>query len=285
MNNKLAILNCMTVDVEDYFHVSAFSDVISPNDWDNYESRVERNTYQLLELFSEFNIKATFFVLGWVAERHPVLVRDIAVAGHEVACHGYSHQLVYNQKKEIFREETIRAKKTLEDITSKDVIGYRAASYSITKKSLWAFDILTDAGFIYDSSIFPILHDRYGIPDAKAEPHILTAPNGKHIIEFPLSKAKWFGIDVPVAGGGYFRLLPYFVTKTGLNQIIKKEKRPFIFYLHPWEIDTKQPKLKAKWLSRFRHYTNLGKTESRLKKLMNDYEFSTVSKVLSQIGY
>jgi len=277
------MINALTVDVEDYFHVSAFANVISIDDWDKFESRVVRNTHRLLDLFAKNKIIGTFFVLGWVAERYPSLVRDIANQGHEIACHGYSHQLIYNQDKDVFRNETIKAKNLLEDIIQAEVAGYRAASYSITNKSLWALDILTEAGFTYDSSIFPIRHDRYGIPGAKSCPHILTAPNGKKIVEFPLSKAKWFGMDVPVSGGGYFRLLPYFVTRAGLKTIINKNCSPFIFYLHPWEIDPDQPRISAKWLSRFRHYNNLHKTELRVNKLLGEFRFSTIKDVLAQL--
>jgi polysaccharide deacetylase family protein (PEP-CTERM system associated) len=233
----------------------------------------------LLDLFDQHGVKATFFVLGWVAERTPGLVREIASRGHEVACHGYSHQLVYNQSPRVFREETIRSKILLEDIIQSPVNGYRAASYSITGRSLWALDIIADAGFEYDSSIFPVHHDRYGIPDASEYPHRLKTPNGNWLVEFPLSTARIFGLRLPVAGGGYFRLYSYAITKAGLNQINRRQK-PFIFYLHPWEIDTEQPKISAGWKSRFRHYNNLDKCEHRLRRLMNDFNFGTAAAVL-----
>lgn len=275
----MIIRNALTVDVEDYFHVSAFSECIDKKDWDSYPLRVEKNTRRLLDLFDLHSVKATFFVLGWVAERTPGLVREIAARGHEVACHGYSHQLVYNQSPGIFREETIRSKTLLEDIIQSPVNGYRAASYSITGRSLWALDIIADAGFEYDSSIFPVRHDRYGIPDASVYPHRLKTPNGSWLVEFPLSTARIFGLRLPVAGGGYFRLYSYAITKAGLNQI-NRRKKPFIFYLHPWEIDTEQPKISAGWKSRFRHYNNLDKCEHRLKRLMNDFNFGTAAGVL-----
>jgi len=279
MLGKNNIVNVMTVDVEDYYHVSAFSDVISKSDWGKYESRVANNTKILLELFSDFKIKSTFFVLGWVAERNPDLIRDIAGEGHEIASHGYSHQLIYNQTREKFKEETLRSKHILEDIIQKPVNGYRAASYSITQKSKWALDILAEIGFEYDSSIFPIRHDRYGIPEATTKPHLITTQAGNCIIEYPLSTLKIFGYSLPVAGGGYFRLYPYALTKLALERI-NKQNEPFIFYLHPWEIDPEQPKINASYLSKFRHYNNLHKCRTRLSKLLSEFKFDTVSNVL-----
>ena len=280
----MIIRNALTVDVEDYFHVSAFSECIDQKDWDSYPLRVEKNTRRLLDLFDLHSVKATFFVLGWVAERAPGLVREIAARGHEVACHGYSHQLVYNQSPRIFREETIRSKTLLEDIIQAPVSGYRAASYSITGRSLWALDIIADAGFEYDSSIFPVRHDRYGIPDASVYPNRMKTPNGSWLVEFPLSTARIFGLRLPVAGGGYFRLYPYWLTRAGLNRINGRENKPFIFYLHPWELDHEQPRIKASLLSRFRHYNNLGKCESRLRNLMTDFSFTTARRVLHDCG-
>jgi polysaccharide deacetylase family protein (PEP-CTERM system associated) len=279
----MTILNALTVDVEDYFHVSAFSKSISRTDWDRQPLRVEKNTHRLLDLFDEAQIKATFFVLGWVAERNNRLVKEIANRGHEVASHGYSHQLVYNQSQDIFREETIRSKSLLEDIVQVQVRGYRAASYSITRDSLWALDILAEAGFQYDSSIFPVHHDRYGIPDALEMPHILKTPKGRSLAEFSLSTAKIFNYKIPVAGGGYFRLYPYLLTRAGLRQV-NARRQPFIFYLHPWEIDPDQPKVQAGWFSKFRHYNNLEKCEPRLQRLMKDFQFGTACQVLEYLG-
>ncbi|MDH5515813.1 MAG: DUF3473 domain-containing protein [Gammaproteobacteria bacterium] len=277
------IKNALTVDVEDYFHVSAFAGSIDRKDWDSIPLRVVDNTQRLLQLFADSNVKATFFVLGWVAERVPELVRDIAKENHEVACHGYSHELVYNQSPEVFRQETVRSKSLLEDIIQAPVYGYRAASYSITDRSLWAIDVLCEAGFTYDSSIFPIRHDRYGIPGSPEHPYNLDSPNGQVLTEFPLSTASILGYRLPVAGGGYFRLYPYRLTKMGLSQINRKEQ-PFIFYMHPWEIDPAQPRIAASRLSRFRHYNNLNKFESRLQNLMNDFRFGRVSDVLGDMG-
>jgi len=280
----MSVKNALTVDVEDYFQVSAFAGSVKQDEWDARPLRVEANTHKLLDLFDEFGVKATFFTLGWVAERKPGLITEIAKRGHEVACHGYSHQLVYNQTPEVFRQETIRAKSILEDIIQQPVLGYRAASYSITKKSLWALDILVESGFVYDSSIFPVRHDRYGIPDTPEHPYQLKTPAGYSIIEFPLSTAKVFNYRLPIAGGGYFRLYPYWLSKTGLKQINRQQK-PFIFYLHPWEVDPEQPRISSSWFSRFRHYNNLDKCEPRLRKLMSDFQFTTTRDVLGDLGF
>ena len=278
------IVNAFTVDVEDYFQVAALAPAIERASWPQRESRVERNTGVLLDLLAERGIHGTFFVLGWIAERHPDLIRRIAAAGHEIACHGFSHQLVYEQTPEEFREETARSKSTLEDLSGTAVIGYRAASFSITRRSLWALDVLIDLGFEYDSSIFPIRHDRYGIPGADPRPSRLMAPSGRTLAEFPLSAASYLGVRVPVSGGGYFRLLPYLVTRAGLRQINGTGERPFAFYLHPWEIDPHQPRVRVGWLSRFRHYTNLDRCESRLRRLLAEFRFASMREVLHRAG-
>jgi polysaccharide deacetylase family protein (PEP-CTERM system associated) len=280
----MTLTNALTVDVEDYFHVSAFSDHIDRNHWDSYPCRVEANTRALLGLFEKASVKATFFVLGWVAERYPALVRDIASAGHEVACHGYSHELVYRQTPAVFRDETRRAKEVLENIIQQPVNGYRAASYSITPKSTWALDVIAELGFRYDSSIFPVRHDRYGMPGARREPHVLKTPAGHTLVEFPLSTLQAFRYRLPVAGGGYFRLFPYWFTRYALGRINNADRLPFIFYLHPWEIDTNQPRVQAGRLSRFRHYQNLDRCEQRLVALLKDFSFDTVEQVLANSG-
>ena len=280
---KNPIINALTVDVEDYFQVSAFAGNIDQTDWDVCESRVEANNARLLELFDRFDYKATFFVLGWVAERYPQIVKSIHEKGHEVACYGYSYQLVYNQTPEVFAAETVKAKEILEDIIQGPVLGYRAASYSITQKSMWALDILAESGFTYDSSIFPVRHDRYGIPGAEDKPHQLTTPSGHTLIEFPISTKSYFGYRLPVGGGGYFRIYPYAFSRMALNSINKSLRQPFIFYLHPWEVDPDQPRIESSWLSRFRHYNNLDKCEERLTKLLTDFRFSTVKSVLSDL--
>jgi polysaccharide deacetylase family protein (PEP-CTERM system associated) len=228
--------------------------------------------------------QATFFVLGWVAERHPELVRTIQACGHEVASHGYAHRRIYTQTPAQFREETRLSLKILEDITGKRVLGYRAASYSITKESLWALDILKEEGFTYDSSIFPVHHDRYGIPGYQRFCHVLGGDHGKQLVEFPISTLCLAGLNVPIAGGGYFRLYPYGVTRWALRQINEKEKQPILIYLHPWEIDPDQPRIHGSVLSRFRQYINLEKTESRLTRLLQDFRFGTMFKVLQEQG-
>jgi polysaccharide deacetylase family protein (PEP-CTERM system associated) len=280
----MSITNALTIDVEDYFHVAALAPNIHRDSWTTREPRVVGNTHKLLSIFEQSGVQGTFFVLGWVAERYPQLVRDIAARGHEIACHGFSHRLVYEQSPEEFYAETLRAKDLLEDITGSAVLGYRAASYSIVRESLWALDILVELGFVYDSSICPVRHDRYGIPDAERVPHRLSTPNNKIIVEWPLSTAKAFGYRLPVAGGGYFRLLPYWLTHWGLASINQREKLPFIFYLHPWEIDPAQPRVPASLISQFRHYTNLGKCEERLRCLLDEFQFGTARDGLVQLG-
>ena len=276
--------NALTIDVEDYFHVSAFADSITPESWSERECRVEKNTYKLLEIFDDAGYKATFFILGWVAENYPGLLKDIQQQGHEIASHGYSHQLVYNQTREMFKKETLKSKQLIEDIIGWEVIGYRAASYSITKDSLWALDVLAEAGFKYDSSIFPVRHDRYGIPDAEVAPHRLITPSGMTLAEFPLTTLRLPGFRLPMAGGGYFPLFPFFVFYNAARYINKIQKQPLIFYLHPWEIDIDQPKIDASWFSRFRHYNNVDNCEERLVRFLSHFEFTTTKSVLTETG-
>lgn len=277
-------VNAFSIDVEDYFQVAALAPAISRESWPTREYRVEANTERILSLLAEKGVHGTFFVLGWVAEKSPDLVKRIAAAGHEIACHGFSHQLIYSQSQSEFREETARAKGFLESLLGERVLGYRAASFSITSRSLWALDILIDLGFEYDSSIFPIRHDRYGIPGASAAIGRISAPSQRTLVEFPMSAASFMGVQVPVSGGGYFRILPYWLTRTGLRQINEKAGRPFTFYLHPWEVDPGQPRVKVSAFSRFRHYTNLHRCESRLRQLLTDFSFSTMRDVLGARG-
>ena len=279
----MSIINALTIDVEDYYQVAAFFDVIKMSEWDTHEHRVVQNTQRILDLCAKENIQATFFVLGWVAEKFPQLAQTIAERGHEIASHGYSHQLIYQQTPTEFRQETLRAKALLEDQIQKPVLGYRAASYSITNDSLWALDILAEAGFVYDSSIFPVRHDRYGIPDTPRHPYLLTTPAGANLIEFPISTKKLMNYQLPVAGGGYFRLFPYWLTKGALRSINRHEQKPFVFYLHPWEVDPDQPRIKASRLSRFRHYNNLKRCEQRLQQLLKQFSFGTMHSVLQQM--
>lgn len=274
----------MTVDVEDYFQVEAFSKHIDRKTWSTREVRVVDNTHRLLDTFDRFQVRATFFVLGWVAEHYPQLVKDIGARGHEVACHGWSHRLVYKQSRQEFHEETERSKRTLEDLVGQPVLGYRAASYSIVNASLWALDTLCELGFVYDSSIFPVRHDNYGIPDANVSPYRHRTASGNEIVEFPLTTIKLLGYRLPVSGGGYFRVFPYMLTRAALRSINQRERRPFIFYLHPWEIDPHQPRIRAGWLSRFRHYTNLTKCEDRLCRLLGEFSFVPARDTLASLS-
>jgi polysaccharide deacetylase family protein (PEP-CTERM system associated) len=278
------VVNAFSVDVEDYFQVAALARAIPRDSWSQREYRAEANTDRVLAVLAEHQVRATFFVLGWIAEKSPALVKRIAAAGHEIASHGYSHELIYTQTRSEFRLETARSKNHLEDLTGRPVVGYRAASFSITSESLWALDVLIDLGFQYDSSVFPIRHDRYGIPDAPVEPGRVTAPSGRTLVEFPMAAAEYFGARLPVSGGGYFRILPYFLTRAGLRRINSKQRRPFIFYMHPWEVDPGQPRVDAGFVSNFRHYTNLDRCEPRLRRLFEDFEFSSVREVLEARG-
>jgi len=279
-DNVVSSKNVFSIDVEDYFHVAAFSKVVSMSDWSSYKSRVVRNTEVILDMLDKHHVKATFFVLGWVCEKEPGLIKKIYSAGHEIASHGYSHQMIYNQTPEKFREETLRSKKLLEDVIGEKVRGYRAASYSITKKSLWALDILAEAGFEYDSSIFPVRHDNYGLTTSPVEPYKIITASGAELIEFPLTSLNVFGYRLPVAGGGYFRLFPFWFVNWALKRINATTGRPFLFYIHPWEVDTEQPKIEAGFKSSFRHYNNLDKCEARLNKLLNNFPFGRFSDYL-----
>jgi polysaccharide deacetylase family protein (PEP-CTERM system associated) len=269
----------MTVDVEDYFHVSVFERTVSRERWTTLESRVQANTERLLTLCDEHDVKATFFVLAWVAERYPGLVRSIVTGGHELASHGYGHRLVYNQTPEEFRSDVRRAKRLLEDAGGVEVRGYRAPSFSVTNQSLWALDVLLDEGYRYDASIFPIRHDRYGIPDAPRWPKAIDRPRGR-IFEVPGSTVRVGTVNLPVAGGGYFRILPYAWTRWGIRRVNEREQQPAVFYLHPWEIDPDQPRLPAGALGTFRHYRNLQRTEARLRRLLTDFRFAPLNVVL-----
>jgi polysaccharide deacetylase family protein (PEP-CTERM system associated) len=278
------MLNALTIDVEDYYHVAGFASVIQPRDWEQYESRVERNVDRLMAILDEYRTRATFFILGWVAERHPHLPRAIQECGHEVASHGYAHQCIYTQTPEQFREETRRSRQILEDTIGRPILGYRAASYSITQQSLWALEILREEGFLYDSSIFPIHHDRYGIPGYSRFCRIIDGREGKGLVEFPPSTVRLVGANIPIAGGGYFRIYPYAFTRWGIRHLNTTERQPAVVYLHPWEIDPQQPRIPAKAFSRFRQYFNLDQTATRLIRLLQDFTFGTMASVLTEQG-
>ena len=277
------MLNALSFDVEDYFQVAALADAVDRSSWESMPRRVERNTSLLLDILASSNTRATFFFLGWVAEREPQLVRRVAAAGHEVACHGYSHRLVYEQTPAEFREETLRSKALLEDQAQVPVLGYRAASYSITRRSLWALDTLVEAGFVYDSSIFPVRHDivwhSRRAPCASPDSARRRATRGIPAIDGVLP-----GMRLPVAGGGYFRIFPYGITRWAVRRV-NAEGLPFIFYLHPWEVDPDQPRVRVGWLSRFRHYTNLDHCEARLRRLVGEFQFAPAREVLEAQGW
>lgn len=277
----MKVLNALTVDVEDYFQVSAFADQIPFSHWESYESRVCANTERLLDIFGALDVRGTFFVLGWVAERYPHLVRRIHAAGHELASHSYGHGLVYDTTPEGFCDDLRRAREAIEDAAGVRVSGYRAPSYSITEMSLWALDVLVSEGYAYDSSIYPIRHDRYGIPTWPRHIHRVERLGGG-LWELPGSTVRRGGVNLPIGGGGYFRLLPYEWTRRGIRALNQVEGQPAIFYLHPWEIDPEQPRVNTGMLSRFRHYYNLEETETRLRRLLEEFSFTTVSEVLAR---
>ena len=332
--------NILSIDLEDYFMVSAFEDVVRRENWERYESRIEHNTYHLLEILDNIqppcenntpstddsepsihrSLKATFFCLGWAAERFPNLIKAIHYQGHEIASHGYNHRMLTSMSRKEFREDIRKSKAILEDLIGERIIGYRAPSYSITQRTIWALEILAEEGFLYDSSIFPIHHDRYGIPNAPRHPFYIEfghadvlsqlkipkylnkiirsddqiraknlnsnrhdpAPcplppaSSDFIIEFPLTTIRLFGLNIPFAGGGYFRLFPLWFTLWAVRRVSRNDNGPLIFYMHPWEIDPGQPKIYGiSFISRFRHYSNIKKTEARLKKILRVTPFST----------
>jgi polysaccharide deacetylase family protein (PEP-CTERM system associated) len=273
--------HCLSFDIEEHFQVSAFESPMRRRHWEQLESRVEANTEKLLALLADNGVRATFFVLGWVAERHPSLVHRIADGRHEIASHGYGHELITNQTPQAFREDIRKAKCILESLISKPVLGYRAPSFSITKDTMWAVQILVEEGYVYDSSVFPILHDRYGMPSANPEVHQLLTSSGP-LWEVPPSTVKCMGVRFPVAGGGYFRLYPYAVLRTLLKRL-EGNGSVLVMYMHPWEFDPGQPRMEGSLVSRMRHYLNLNKTESRLRALLQDFAFGPIREVLSPI--
>jgi polysaccharide deacetylase family protein (PEP-CTERM system associated) len=278
------IVNALSFDVEEYFHAEAFAGVVRREDWSSLESRVVGATERLLEILDEACTSATFFVLGWVAERYPALVRQISGLGHDVACHGYGHQMITGLTRSHFADDVRRGKATIEDAIGGSVIGYRAPTFSVVRETLWSLEVLVDAGFRYDSSIFPIIHDRYGIRDAPRFPHQVTVGPGRAIAEFPLSTVERLGWRFPVAGGGYFRLLPYAFTGRAVRHLNDREGQPAIVYLHPWEMDSGQPRLPLSRLARVRHSVNTAGTEAKLRQLLRDFRFAPVEDVLVASG-
>ncbi len=276
--------NALTFDIEEYFHAEVFARTLSPEEWPSLASRVVDTTERLLDILDYADVRATFFVLGWIADRYPTLVQDIAGRGHEIACHGYGHQMIHRQSRLEFAKDLQQAKTAIEDAAGVAVIGYRAPTFSVVRETLWSLEVLWEAGFLYDSSIFPIAHDRYGIPDAPRCPHRVPITNGHGIAEFPLSTISVLGRRLPVAGGGYFRLLPYRVTRRAIQHLNDRERQPAIVYLHPWELDVHQPRVRVGWLSRFRHSVNTHSTEGKLRRLLSDFRFAPVRDILAGSG-
>lgn len=273
--------NALTIDVEDYFQVSAFDDIITRADWDSITPRVEANTDRLLQLFADTGATATFFTLGWVAQRFPTLMRRIVEQGHELASHGMMHYRASEQSPEVFRQDVRDTKKLLEDLGGCQVIGYRAPSFSVTKQNTWVYDVLADEGYLYSSSVYPVVHDHYGIPDAprnRYQPH-------PAITEIPMSTLQLFGKNIPVSGGGFFRLYPYPFTRWAIGRVNGMDRMPYMFYLHPWEIDPKQPRQQGLSLkTRFRHYLNLRRVEGRLDRMLKDFDWTSVDKAYGFAG-
>ncbi len=278
MTTAARVINAMTVDVEDYFQVSAFEKQVSKADWDTLPHRVAENTARILDLFAQHQVKATFFTLGWVAERYPQLIQRIVAEGHELASHGYEHIRVTEQSPEQFRADIIKAKQILEDVGGQPIIGYRAASYSIGAQNLWALQILEEEGHQYSSSIYPVKHDLYGMPSA---PRFLFTPeNTQKLVEIPITTLKILDRNIPCGGGGFFRLYPYHLSKWAYQYLNQVEKQPGIFYFHPWEIDPGQPRQQnLPFKSRFRHYLNLEKMPNRIYRLLEDFAWDTMQQV------
>lgn len=284
MNSPLSQINnnnAMTVDVEDYFHVSAFESAIKKSDWDSLQLRVEENTFQLLDLFDKYNAKSTFFTLGWVAERCPNLIKAIVDRGHELASHGYSHQRATEMTPTQFKDDVLRSKQILEDISGQKITGYRAPSFSINESNTWTYEILVELGFEYSSSTYPIEHDLYGVPNWPRFKY--ERPEG--IIEIPVPTIRKSGINTGIGGGGFYRLYPYWLSKKRINQFLATENQPYSFYFHPWEIDPHQPKINgASMKSRFRHYLNLSRMEGKIIRLLEDFNWSTMHNVYIESG-
>jgi polysaccharide deacetylase family protein (PEP-CTERM system associated) len=275
--------HAFTVDVEDYYQVEAFSAEVSRDAWPTFESRVVENTRRILRLLGDHGIRGTFYVLGYVARQHPELVREIQRDGHEIGCHGYSHQSLYRLSPEEFRADLLLATELLSDLVGERMTVYRAPNFSIRKDTLWGLEILAEAGYLIDSSIFPVHHDRYGIPDAERAPHYRSTTAGG-IWEFPPSVCRSPLGNLPIAGGGYFRLLPYAATEWLMRRTAEQDNLPLMFYIHPWELDPDQPRIQSSWKSRFRHYQNLQTTEKKLQRLIQTFSFGSVTEVLGACG-
>jgi len=273
------VLNALTIDVEEYFQVAGFAGNVSRDDWARFPSRVETATRGLLDILAEHGVRATFFFLGWIAERHPGLVREVASRGHEIASHGYDHQLIYDMTPRDFDEDVRRAKQLIEDASGMRVRGYRAPSFSITPRSLWAFEIISGAGHEFSSSVYPVYHDRYGMP---GWPRGLHDIKGCGLVEAPPTTVSFGPLVLPCAGGGYFRLYPYRLTRAALRRVNGQEGRAGVVYLHPWELDPDQPRLRGPYVSRLRHYLGLRRTAPRLRRLLSDFRFAPLGEVIAE---
>lgn len=272
------MVNAITVDVEDWFQVSVLRKQIDFKDWDKQQSRIVPNICKILKTFEEYQVKGTFFVLGWIAEKYPEIVLTIKKYGHEIGSHSYAHKIIYEHSKGEFIEDLEKSIAILEHITQERIRYYRAPSFAITKQSLWALEALSERGILYDSSIFPIKHDLYGMPTMPRFPFLIKFSNGKKLIEYPMSTLQLFGENIPFSGGGYLRLLPYWFVKKAIRRINRTGK-PAIIYFHPWELDPHQPRLRLNAISRFRHYSNLEDTETKIRALLSEFRFSSLGQI------
>jgi polysaccharide deacetylase family protein (PEP-CTERM system associated) len=274
--------NALTIDLEDYFHVTAFADRLRMNDWNSQVGRLHLTTEKILDQLASAGCHATFFVLGWVAEQQPALIARIADSGHEIGCHSYAHRLVYELTRDQFREDTLRAKQVIEDACGRAVRGYRAPSFSIRPEAVEVFEVLAELGFEYDSSIFPVEHPNYGAPQAPRFPFIIDTVNG-HIVEFPMATIQFAGKRSPIGGGAYMRLLPYRYTRWALRFINEQEHHPFCVYFHPWELDPAQPKISGSITAKVRHYLGLHGMEMKLRQLLDDFDFCSLGEVVEHV--
>jgi polysaccharide deacetylase family protein (PEP-CTERM system associated) len=279
----MSIINALTIDVEEYYHGLEFEAAVGPEGRTQLPSRVEESVDRVLRVLATARTGGTFFVLGCVAREHPAMVRRIAAAGHEVACHGDAHELVTRQTPAEFRDDVRRARRSLEDLVGEAVVGYRAPNYSITDRTPWAFDILRDEGFRYDSSVYPIYHDRYGFPGAPRFPHLLRDGDGGALWEFPLATVRVFGVNLPIGGGGIFRLFPYHVFRAGIRRVNRRDGQGIVFYFHPWELDPGQPRPPMPLTHRFRHYARLHRAEAKVARLLRDIPFASIRDVMAPL--